>query len=56
MSTKEGLLRLEAAGTLHLFTLNAHGLSLVLQVHVLYLFLSAQLHLLLAAHCIKAEA
>ena len=55
MGSQERLLRLQAAGTLHLLTLNAHSLTLVLKVHVLYLFLPAQLHLLLTLHGVEVK-
>ena len=55
VSTHKGLLGLQTRGTLHLLTLNAHCLALILKVHALQFLLTAEVKFLLSAHSVQIK-
>ena len=56
MGTEEIGLCLQTRGTLELFALNTHCLTLIFQMHALHLLLSSEIKVLLPPHGIDIEA
>ncbi len=55
MCTKEITFCLKTSRTLHLLTLDTHGLTLILELHTLQFLLTTKIHFLLTFHSVKVE-